>query len=136
MDPDLDTCLQELARVPVLLVASDYDGTLAEIAPEPSLAVPHREALVAMHALADLPHTRVAVISGRALSDLAQHMGSPVQIHLVGSHGSEFEPGFARGLPRATAALRARVLAEVHELALPVEGALVEEKPASVALHY
>ena len=136
MDQDLDDRLQELARVPVLLVASDYDGTLAEIAPEPSRAFPRREALVALKSLAEQPHTRVAVISGRALADLAQRLGSPSQVMLVGSHGSEFDPGFAQALPRDLAALRARVLAEVYEIALRRDGALVEEKPAGVALHY
>ncbi len=133
---DLDPTLQEVARVPVLLVATDYDGTIAEIALEPALAVPHREALIALQTLADLPHTRAAVISGRSLSDLAHHLGSPPRLLMVGSHGSEFEPGFASALPLEVAALRARLLAEVYELSLPVEGTLVEEKPAGVALHY
>lgn len=128
--------LAELARVPVLLVACDYDGTLAEIAAEPGLAVPSREAMVALRQLADLPHTHVAVVSGRALADLAERLGGPRGVLLVGSHGGEFDPGFSRALPRETAALRARLLSEVHALALPVDGALVEEKPASVALHY
>jgi len=136
MNRALDERLQEIARVPVLLVATDYDGTLAEIASEPWLATPRREAILALLALADLPHTRVAVISGRALADLAQMAGVPPHVLLVGSHGSEFEPGFARALPREVAALRARVVADVHEIALRYQGALVEEKPASVALHY
>ena len=63
---DLCRALDELARTPVLLVATDYDGTLAPIVDNPEDARADREAMVAVEAIADLPQTFAAVISGRS----------------------------------------------------------------------
>lgn len=133
---DLTRRLARLARTPVLLVATDYDGTLAPIVADPAAARPLRESVVALRMLAGLPHTHVAVISGRALRDLAGVMGEPQDVHLVGSHGSEFDPDFAQSLPREAVDLRDRVLAELSEIARELPGARVEAKPASIAFHY
>jgi len=128
--------LAALARTPVLLVASDYDGTLAPIVDDPARARPLREAVVALRLLAALPNTHVAVISGRALRDLARLVGEPEDVHLVGSHGSEFDPDFAGSLPREAIELRRRVHEQLAEIAARIPGARLEAKPASVALHY
>jgi len=136
MNASLDRRLAELARTPVLLVGTDYDGTLAEIVDDPAAAVPTREALVALHALTESPATHVAVISGRALADLANRVGHPDGIHLIGSHGGEFEPGFASDLPSEQSLLRSRLMASLYSLASCTPGAVVEEKPAGAAFHY
>lgn len=128
--------LLDISRAPVLLVACDYDGTLAPIVLDPSQAMPDREALVALRSLAAMPHTHVAVISGRALSDLCSLIGQPEDIHLVGSHGSEFDLDFATALPPQAKALRERIRDELAELAKQVPGLRIEEKPGSVAFHY
>ena len=125
-----------LAQVPVLLVASDYDGTLAPIVSDPTQAHPLREAMVALRRLADMPQTHVAIISGRALRDLAALVGVPDEVHLVGSHGSEFDLDFAATLPAQAAQLRARVLQELKVVVGGQEGFIIEEKPASIAFHY
>ena len=49
MLPDpLTDALLELSRTPVLLVASDYDGVIAPIVPDPNAAHPQRETAVAL----------------------------------------------------------------------------------------
>lgn len=128
--------LMEISRAPVLLVACDYDGTLAQIVPVPSEAKPDRESLVALRTLASMPNTHVAVISGRALHDLAQLLGTPEDLHLVGSHGSEFDLDFATALSPQAATLRNRVLSELAAVAQEGNGFHIEEKPASIAFHY
>ena len=133
---DLREHLEELARASVLLVASDYDGTLAPIVPDPALAAPHRESLVALRQLTGLAQTHVAIISGRALSDLSSLTGAPDEVHLVGSHGSEFDPGFAVRLSPESVALRERLEAELTQIAARADGFLIERKPASIAFHF
>ncbi len=135
MNP-LDQHLEEIACVPVLLVASDYDGTLAPIVADPTDAKPHREAIVALKMLAAMPQTHVAIISGRALRDLAQLTSMPEDVHLVGSHGSEFDLDFATSLPTEAAQLHDRVMADLSEIAARNGGLSIEQKPASIALHY
>ena len=128
--------LDAVAQAPVLLVASDFDGTLAPIVPDPTRAFPQRESMVALKALAGMANTAVALISGRALSDLATLTGSPNGIHLVGSHGSEFEPGFAASLPQESWDLVEGIIAELNEITGSTPGVLLERKPAGVAVHY
>ena len=74
--------------------------------------------------------------SVRALSDLAQLTGLPQDVHLVGSHGSEFDLDFATSLPQEAAALRERIESELAAVAADEDGFLIEAKPASVAFHY
>jgi trehalose-phosphatase len=135
MNP-LDPRIQQIARAPVLLVASDYDGTLAPIVTDPSAARPLREAIVALRTLAALPQTHVAVVSGRALRDLAAIAGLPDEVHLVGSHGTEFDLDFATSLSPEAAVLRQRIIDELREITALGHGFLIESKPASVAFHY
>jgi trehalose-phosphatase len=132
----LEQALARLAREAHLLVACDYDGTLAPIVDVPGEARPRRESVAALRALAALPDTSVAVISGRSLHDLAALSRLPEEIHLVGSHGTEFDVGFARALGPEARQLRDRVTEELHAIAAPRPGVLVELKPAGAALHY
>ncbi len=133
---ELQRRLEALAHAPVLLVATDYDGTLAPIVGDPTQAVPHRESMVALRALAALPCTEVAIISGRSLSDLAQLSEAPESVHLVGSHGSEFDPGFAENLSQGARELREEIERQLATIAEGLSGLSIETKPASVAFHY
>jgi len=128
--------IDELALAPVLLVGSDYDGTLAPIVSDPRKAKPCREAIVALKTLASLPQTHVAVISGRALNDLAQFLDTQSNIKLIGSHGSEFEPGFASRLNKREIKLRNILIREIKKIIQGKTGFFIEQKPASISLHY
>ncbi|MCB9870077.1 MAG: trehalose-phosphatase [Planctomycetes bacterium] len=136
IDAALAARLDHLARVPVLLVASDYDGTLAPIVADPQQAHPCRDSVVALRMLAGLEETHVAVISGRALADLHRLGGLPPEVHLVGSHGGEFDQDFAEQLGHVARELLRRVVTQLEEIAATAPGLSVECKPASAALHY
>ncbi|MGH4026896.1 MAG: trehalose-phosphatase, partial [Pseudonocardiaceae bacterium] len=135
LSAQLRRALVQLARSPRLLVACDYDGTLAPIVEDPSKAVPLPESVAAVRALAALPQTTVAVVSGRALRDLAALSRLPSEVHLVGSHGSEFDIGFVERLAPELVDLRARLLAELQKIVRGKAGLRLEAKPASVAVH-
>ena len=136
MEDDLDQALEAIARVPILLVATDYDGTLSPIVDNPDDAKPVRESIIALRALATLSGTHCAVVSGRSLSDLASLSSLDGQIMLVGSHGSEFDQDFVRTLTNEQVLLRQRVLDEMHRVAAQDERFHIETKPASIAFHY
>ncbi len=135
-DKELLARLDELARTPQLLVATDYDGTIAPIVDDPAEAHPRRETIIALKQLASQPSTHVAVISGRALHELSRLLGHPDHAHLVGSHGSEFDLGFAEELPEAARELRRRIHTDLSSIASRFPGTTLEEKPASVTVHY
>ena len=128
--------LDQLARTPNLLIACDYDGTIAPIVDDPMKAQPLRETSVALRSLASLAQTEVAVISGRSLRDLAALSRLPVEIHLVGSHGTEFDIDFALDLDPALRARHDGLVAALETVASAHGGVLLEKKPASVAVHY
>jgi trehalose 6-phosphate phosphatase len=141
---DLSRALDEVASTPSLLVASDFDGTLAPIVNNPTDARPLPLAADALASLAELPSTAIVLVSGRALGVLRQLAAMPASVHLVGSHGAEFDTagqesndsgnvtGFALEVDEA---LLARITAELNAIADGKPGVTVESKPASVALH-
>ncbi len=130
--PELQRALAEAAQVPRLLVTSDFDGTMAPIVNDPADARPLPEAARALIALADVPATAAALISGRALEVLRTLSSMPDTVHLVGSHGAEFDSGFTHDIDHA---LLGRITAELNAIAQRRPGVAVETKPASVALH-
>ena len=135
LDPGLRAAARHAARTPHLLVACDYDGTLSPIVYDPATAVPLPEAVAAVRALASLPQTAVAVVSGRALRDLAALSRLPAEVHLVGSHGSEFDIGFVDALSPDQQQLRADLVDALSGIVRRQPGVRLEMKPASVAVH-
>jgi len=115
-----------------LLVASDFDGTLAPIVNDPAAARALPDAADALVALADQPSVSVALISGRALATLRELSAMPSSVALVGSHGAEFDTGFANDVDEA---LLRRIVDELMAIADGRPGVAVETKLASVALH-
>ncbi len=129
---DLIAALDTVAATPRLLVTSDFDGTLSPIVNNPADARALPAGSAALLALADLPHTFVALVSGRALEVLRELSGMPASVHLVGSHGAEFDTGFTQAVDGA---LLAQIVDSLTEIASRYPGVNVETKPASVALH-
>ncbi|MGY6497589.1 MAG: trehalose-phosphatase [Microcella sp.] len=138
LDPALLDALARFARLPRVLIALDFDGTLAPEVDVPDEARALPEAHEALLALAALPNTAVALVSGRSLESLA-HVGQlPDAVPLIGSHGLEVRLAPDDVRPAATADDRARVdrlRAVVAPLVEMVEGAWIEEKPAGFAVH-
>jgi trehalose 6-phosphate phosphatase len=141
---ELVVALDTAAATDRLLVASDFDGTLAPIVNDPAAARALPRAADALVALADLPRTSVVLVSGRALATLLELSAMPSTVHLVGSHGAEFDtggqersdsgnvPGFANPIDTE---LLERITNELTAIASGRPGVTVEPKPASVALH-
>jgi trehalose 6-phosphate phosphatase len=130
---DLLRALDAVATTRHLLVASDFDGTVAPIVNNPADARPLPDAADALIALAALPATTVALVSGRALRVLRELSSMPPAVHLVGSHGAEFDvTGFAHDIDQD---LLARINEELTAIAANRPGVTVEPKLASVALH-
>lgn len=128
--------IEALSHAERLLVASDFDGTMSPIVAVPADARTVPETQAAMTELARLPHTSIAVVSGRSLEMLHRLTALPSNAHLVGSHGVEFDSDFAAGLRPAEKERLAEIARQAHDIAAHRPGVEVEMKPASVALHY
>lgn len=132
---ELVAALHDVVRVDTLLVCSDFDGTLAPIAPTPDQARPLVAGIDALVALAATPRTTAALVSGRSRADLSLRVGSADGVLLVGSHGWELPDLATGGLDTATTARRDALRAQVTRLVGTVPGVLLEPKPTGVAVH-
>ena len=135
LTPELAEALRRAAATPNLVVACDYDGTLAPFTDDPTRAHPAPRAIATLARLAELPRTTVALLSGRNRAALAEVSGATAPVVLVGSHGSEWEGGFDAPLDDDDNALLARLHTELGEIAQSTAGAHVESKPTAAVLH-
>lgn len=113
-----------------LLVACDFDGTLAPLVDDPDQATALPEAVAALRRLAAVPGTTVCVISGRRLAELRERFGEEPFI-LIGEHGAD-EGDLVFEEPSSLS--RARHLVEAAAAATP--GSRAEHKRSSVVFHY
>lgn len=120
-----------------LAVFLDFDGTLASIASHPSmvkLSDATRQALEDCAARAD---TDVAIVSGRALSDVRRLVGVD-RIVYAGNHGLEIQgPGIEAYRHPDIVHYEERAVDLARALSLIAgDGAWVEAKGASLTFHY
>jgi trehalose 6-phosphate phosphatase len=120
--------LQQFAATRVLL-AFDYDGTLAPIAATPARATMRAGTRALLRRLCR--RYPCAVISGRARRDVAGHLRATGVFAVVGNHG--MEPGGPGAGPQATVRRWRRHLRS--QLA-DYPGVVIEDKQLSLSVHY
>jgi len=134
MQADLLDTLMVIARTPLLLVASDYDGTLAELVADPELATANVAALESLRALGALAWTTTAVVSGRSANQLSTFLGEKSPELRIGSHGAEWlVAGVNLGTEQRDRL--AQIAAVLMNIASEGRGLSYELKPASAVLH-
>lgn len=136
---NLRAAVVRVARAEHLLVALDFDGTMAPLVPRAEDARPLPAAAAAFAALSYLESTTAALVSGRALSSLRLVATPPEGALLIGSHGAEVwlgpeSPGLELSEAQGNAVRRAQ--AAVQTAAYMNPGTVAEHKPAGVVLHY
>lgn len=130
--------LEQIAHTDHLLVSLDFDGTLAPLVDQPEQARMLPESRAAVLRLMACKNTRVALVSGRALTSLLRVADPPNGLLCVGSHGAEFQLDQTETSvhPETQAGEQRAVLAEIFHLAQDMaEGAWYEEKPTGYAMH-
>jgi trehalose 6-phosphate phosphatase len=135
---ELADALARLARADSLLIALDFDGTLAPFVDVPSEARATPQAKAAIARLRAVPHTTVAYISGRPVASLLRVTEAQPAELLVGSHGVELrldgastEVQLEPDEQRLLASLDAELDSLVHEH----PRVHLERKPAGLGLH-
>ncbi|WP_425562225.1 bifunctional alpha,alpha-trehalose-phosphate synthase (UDP-forming)/trehalose-phosphatase [Leifsonia kafniensis] len=130
--------LRDLASAPTLLVALDFDGTLAPLVDEPENARATEGVAEAVQRLLHLDGVRVAFVSGRALVSLQHVADPPDEVLLTGSHGIEVKldtPTIELSLVAAELEQLETLARVLERIAGSVAGAWVERKPAGMVLH-
>jgi trehalose-phosphatase len=125
-----------------LLVALDFDGTIAPIVARPADAAMRPGIRACLDALCLIKNVHVAVISGRAMSTLRSLVGIK-SVHLAADHGLEIDmvphADSAAFCHPAVAQLKARYAALERQLVdrfAHVSGVQIENKGASLTVHY
>jgi trehalose 6-phosphate phosphatase len=136
LSPLLTSALAELAEQPRILVASDFDGVLAPLVLDPMSSRALPGTIEALAALAAMPGTHAAVVSGRdldTLTSLTGLAGSPVT--RIGSHGAQTSAAATATLNGDQRRALDAVSADLESLLPAHPGATLEHKPAAVVLH-
>jgi trehalose 6-phosphate phosphatase len=124
----LGNVLAQFSRSNVLL-AFDFDGTLAPIVDHPRDAVLRDETRALLRRLSQL--YPCAVISGRGGGDVRERLdGTGIDV-VVGNHGADLAPT-DDGLRRRIAEWKALLTQDLADL----EGVWVEDKVLSLTVHY
>ncbi len=125
--------LDGLALTPGDALFLDFDGTLAEIGPDPDAICLSDDTAVHLGQLASRLGGAVAVISGRDLRDLAARV--PGTVWRIGTHGLEALPPGAQ-VPTAPPPAPETVLAPLRRAAAATPGLRLELKGPIAALHF
>ncbi len=128
----LSEALARFAGHRTVLVASDFDGTLANHGRDLAVATPMPGAEQALNELSQRANVTVMLVSGRRLADLIPRFDSLAkEIVTVGEHGAEW-PDRDTGAHAAVEPLAAGL----EEITAGVGGAIVERKLFGVTLRH
>lgn len=134
---DLEQFFRTVCHASRRALLLDYDGTLAPFRVERDQAFPYPEVRVMLDKLVAAGHTRLVIVSGRAVHDVWHliHLSAPVEIW--GSHGAERllpdDTYLGPQLTERNAGGLARAAHWVEHNGLAVH---CERKPASLAFHW
>lgn len=135
----LATAVARLAGAERLLLALDFDGTLAPFVDKPKSARALPEAKAALDRLEALPGTWVAFVSGRPLSSLEIVTEADEDALLIGSHGVEIRfgrDGVSLDLTDEERATLEKLGETLGALVESVPGTRLEVKPVGFGVHY
>ncbi len=131
----IEKAVRTAARLALFL---DFDGTLAPIRSDPDRVHLGTRARRVLRSLAAAGRARVAIVSGRGLSDLCSRAGL-TGIALAANHGSELKlPGHPvrRLYTAGDLAVIRRLAARVRALCGNVPGLRIENKGPVLAVHF
>jgi trehalose 6-phosphate phosphatase len=133
----VDDIRERIGTADRIVVALDFDGTLAPICERPDDAAMPPESLDVLRALTEVSGLTLAIVSGRSVADLKSRI--ELQAYYVGNHGLEIEgPGLSY-VHEASGQFREAVDQACWDLKAAfhaVPGVLVESKGMTGTLHY
>jgi trehalose 6-phosphate phosphatase len=130
--------LLPVLKDPPIALFLDFDGTLSPIVGDPECAVLPGETRDTLLRISRLPKTRLAVISGRSLSDIKKRVGIR-GIAYAGNHGLELEgPGFRHRprIPTSYRSMLAGLRRSLGRASNSVDGIRIENKGLCLTFHY
>jgi trehalose 6-phosphate phosphatase len=112
----------------------DFDGTLADLAPQPDAVRVHPEVPRLLTQLGVALDGAIAVVSGRPVAEIDEHL-RPLRLCAAGVHGVERRGADGR-LQRIAVDGLQQVAARIQALVQRHPALRMEIKPGAIALHY
>jgi len=122
----------------IIFLFLDYDGTLTPIVSRPELAVLPAETRGLLKDLSKNHFCKIAIISGRAVSDVKQKVGLEDLVY-VGNHGLQIEGPKLKHIFFEFDEFRAildKVKTELAYVLNSFKGSFIEDKGLSLSLHF
>jgi trehalose-phosphatase len=119
------------------LLLTDFDGTLADLAPTPDLAVLERQVQAVLEAVAAHPAITLGVVSGRRLEDVSARVGHVAEF-VAGLHGLEIDGNgltFHHGVLESVAPIIEGLDREARRHLDWCPGCLIENKEFALTCH-
>ncbi len=137
LDAELRRAVADFAARPRVLVAVDFDGTLAPFVIDPMQARAMPGGLEALAAAAELDGVTAAIVSGRDLATLTELTGFAPGggVLLIGSHGAQTTAAGQGGLDQEAAARLTRLNTELEAIRKRFPAVRLEHKPSAVVMH-
>jgi len=137
---NLYAVVEELVDHEGLLVALDFDGTLAGIERRPDEATIPEPTREAISKLAARPNVEVAIVSGRELADVRERVGleETASISYAGNHGLEIHADEYEVHPVAETAEREidAICDLLTDRLADIDGVIVENKGVTATVHH
>ncbi len=134
----LEDVITQLENSPHVLLFLDYDGTVVPICKEPSLARLSTERKSVLRTLSQIPWLFAGIISGRPLKEVRNLVGDE-KFFYAGNHGFEI---LFKGKVWVHPELLSfsysliKVSSELKRATQEIKGVLIEDKKATVSVHY
>lgn len=135
LEPGLRQALSAVATKTPLLIALDFDGTLAPLRDDPEQSRMIPEARAALDCLTDHPSVTVALVTGRAFESIMRVSEPDSRWFLVGSHGSEVVAPNQRAGYHTPDLVPDGLVREFERVITSNPGTRLERKPFGLALH-
>lgn len=135
MSSELTEALSAFASEDTILIALDFDGTLAPLVDDPEASRMISPARKALENLTTLPGVTIAIVTGRAI-DSVKRVAEPLnEWFLVGSHGIEvLSPGKVADYETPWL-VPADLIRDFEAVIAAHPGTRLEHKPFGLALH-
>lgn len=128
---NLERAIDELMTHSEMVVAVDFDGTIAPLVDHPDQAIADPAARNALRTLALSEGIKVVVISGRSHASLTDQLGEVEGAVYIGEHGND-----TGDVVMTRDALVGEMIDLVESLASETPGAVTERKTRSATFHY
>lgn len=113
----------------------DFDGTLVDIASTPDGVLVPDDLKATLTRLASVLEGALAILTGRQIADIDRFLG-PLNLIAAGVHGAEMRTSVDADVVQSDHVIEPEIAAAIWKLAEISPGIIVENKRASMAVHY